>query len=409
MDHPISKIDLNFFHVADLNTPQIISGLFQLDGVVDPELVRSRLEFLIELFPRLKYRANIAKAQWEIDSDFSVQRHFTPISSTTDPTAFFANSMTTELPSDRPLWKLELICYQNRSDLLFTFHHALADGIGLMAFILSFFDETPELSSESTARVTNTFNRLPKRSSALRLYPRLKKLLEDAIRPATRSLFVGPNSNRRAARLFDVSVADLKNLRLQLGCGSNDMILAAFTHALRIYGEKRGHKFGENELHVIIPFNRRTSDSITHLSNFLAGLSITLPMYQSDLAGTAREIGARLTAAKFSGEYGAYGLLATLAGSLPKFLQRGVAQYAARRTAMILTNIPGPRTELFLGGHRLIAGYGSAALMPGHGLAFSVINMREKLCCCLLTDPAIIHDGKEIADEFQRIFATNVR
>lgn len=408
MDHRISKIDLNFFHVAERNTPQIISGLFQLDGIVDPELVRKRTESLIEIFPRLKYRANISKAQWEIDPNFSVQRHFAVIDSTVDPSTLFANSMITDLPRDRPLWKLDLIRYPNRSDLLFTFHHALADGIGVMAFILSFFDETPELSAKSNARLTNTFNRLPKRSPPLRLYPRLKKLLQDATRPAIRSPLVGNNSNRRSVMLFDISIADLKNLRLRLGCGSNDMILAAFSHALRNYGARRGHQFGENELHAIIPFNRRTSDHVTHLSNFLAGLSIALPMLHSDLAGTAKEIGSRLTAAKFSGEYGAYGLLATIAGSLPEFLQRAVAQYAARRTSMILTNIPGPRTELFLGHNRLIAGYGSAALMPGHGLAFSVINMSEKLCCCLLTDPAIIADGEEIADEFQRIFANHI-
>jgi WS/DGAT/MGAT family acyltransferase len=409
MNRPISNLDLSFYYVTGPTTPQTICGLFKLEGFVAPQLIRSRLASLIEIFPRLQYQADVKTKKWRLDPEFSIDKHLLVTKNCKSSTEKFAEAMATELAADRPPWSLNVLYGSNSSttDLLFSFHHSLGDGIGTMAFILSFFDESAERSSDPAASLTHAFDRLPAQAPRLKLFPRMKKLIADALSPRDQSPLVGENSSSRSVRLFDIESSDVKQLRLKLGCTSNDMILAALSHSLSKYFLRKEQKIGIDAVHAIIPFNRRTSRQITDLSNYLAGMSIALPLDEPELVKMAKRIGSRLTAAKFSGEYGAYGLLAEINAMLPNTMRPRLARYASSRTSMICTNVPGHRSGLFLGGVPLQSGYGSAALMPGHGLAFSVINMGKKLCCCLLTDPAIIPDGEEIADEFRKVFTTN--
>ena len=410
MDQRISSLDLNFLAVDGAHTPQTIGGLFELDGLASRVLVLERLKSLLPDFPRLRFYLDLQTECWREDPLFDLERHVSEVSGVSDSTIAFAEALSHPLPIDRPPWQLKILHSADlkRSGLLFTFSHHFTDGIGALAFIFTLFDEDSASSGRHEIKRTKIFDRLPRKTTTLKLLPRLTRLARDFFSKRDDSPLVGVNSSHREIFHCEIPVERVKAKRLDIGCASNDMILAAFCSALRSYCEQVTNSGTFENVRVIIPFNRRTFDQLCSFSNYLAGMAVNLPLNEPTIELMARRIGASLTTAKFSGEYGAYQLLALFNSVLPSSLRRKVARAAARRTSLICTNMPGPRTPLYIGGAELAACYGSAALMPGHGLAVSFISMGDKLCCSVLTDPTIISNGRLIIDEFQRIFTSDM-
>ena len=74
------------------------------------------------------------------------------------------------------------------------------------------------------------------------------------------------------------SLADLKQVKNELGGTVNDVILAAVAGALGRYLRARGHATKDLEMRALVPVSVRTEDQSGALGNRVSGMMARLPV-----------------------------------------------------------------------------------------------------------------------------------
>jgi diacylglycerol O-acyltransferase / wax synthase len=398
----MSTLDAEFFYAEHDNVPMHIGSVAVFEG---PAPTRQDLMRLFEAkLPRVpRYRQvvrttpfGLFRPVWTDDDQFNIRHH---VRQGTVPApggpeqlrAVAAELFALRLDRSRPLWEEWLLdgLEGGRWAIVSKIHHCMVDGIGGNELMALVFDTDPgQRPPEPAAWVP-----APR--------PSLAELaaddLRDAIRTPLRRLAATPGLIRQARtediagygrglgasarRLAEPSagflngkigprrrwawstttLAELKQIRAAHGGTINDVVLAAITGAFRDLLAER-HELSEGlVVRSLVPVSVRGPDEAGAITNRVSAVLANLPAGEPDPLRRLGLIQEEMDSLKHTHQaVGAEILTGMLGFAAPAWLALGTqAAFRIRQPLVqtVTTNVPGPRTPLYVLGRRLTALY----------------------------------------------------
>ncbi len=453
--YKLAGLDAGFLYNETRCAPQHIASV----QILEPPAGTAVDEFVIRLKALLQSRAHLApyltsKLQrtpfeldhpvWVRDPDFNIDNHVLTAEVSApggraELEATIAELHARPLDRSKPLWELWVlsgleggrIAYYNRV------HHACLDGISGQAALATVMDTTVEPRAEEPAPAA--FTQRPSRRSAfemlaeavenfaryqVRQTSRLLDQLETARRVWQRTLdpskglgAAGQSAPRtrfnrsvEAARSFataELPLADLRRIGKATGTTLNDVVLAICSGGLAHYFDRLQESPREDLIAGCPVSLRKPGDTTTN--NQVTMMMVSLASRESDPVKRLLEIGRSSQQAK--------GLIADIADSyeadvalpgLPVVTSAAMRMLEMSNAAdilpvrlpcnLIVSNVPGPREQLYSLGARVLTHY--PVSIPVHGLAVNVtvqsyldqMFLGITACARALPDPGVLRD-----------------
>jgi diacylglycerol O-acyltransferase len=356
------------------------------------------------------------------------------------------NIAAVPLDRSRPLWELWTITgvEGGRIGVVLKVHHAMLDGVAGLEVLGRLFTAGPETGA---APPPSPFDAEPDEPSALRLAAgamaavlRAPTHVAHALMHTARAAvpfvrtaitaasalvapilpFSAPRSSlnhaltpERAVAFGHVALASVKEIKCAHGVTVNDVVLAAVTHALGDY--LRAH--GEPTRHPIVasvPVSEHAPDDVAAPSNRVSVMFVGLPVHLTrteDIlafihaqAHGAKEIHAALGPSMLAdwAELAPPGPLTLAAGLYSRWQ---LAERLPPPHSIVVSNVPGPPCELWVGNARLAAAYPLGPVLEGAGINVSVVSYAGSVDVGLITCPRAVPDPAELARGFERAIA----
>lgn len=339
--------------------------------------------------------------------------------------------MSQQLDRGKPLWELWFVegVEGNRFAMITKIHHCLADGISGRDAMTHLMGRDPHYQAAApprwVPRPAPSGTRLwVDEAWRLLSWPlRLGDILGggEAARPQAAA---GPGKAMRALvdlatdtafdptplnveigahRRIDWAELDLdqmRHVRARSGGKLNDVVLAVVTGALRLFLKQRGMRLDELVFKAAVPVSTRSEAEAGTLGNQVAAMLVTLPIDEPDpwkrllrIIDTTREL-------KASGQVGGTQLVERLAELVPFRLAAVLERLGTRRPVanLVVTNVPGPPTTMYLLGARLLASYPVVPLAPAQALGVALYSYDGKLCWGLNSDWDALPDLHDIEE-----------
>ncbi|WP_116040527.1 wax ester/triacylglycerol synthase domain-containing protein [Amycolatopsis palatopharyngis] len=326
-----------------------------------------------------------------------------------------ADIATRPLPPDRPLWSAILVdgLSHERTALIVTFHHVLADGVGGLAVLAHLVDgmrggknmtttADPDFPRPRPSAAQLAKDAARTRLRALAALPRAPGRIRDALAQLTPCRHPCPNSLHQAAgprRRFVTARAGLAGVTATAhsrGATVNDAVLCAATGALHALLRHRGEQVGT--LTVSIPVSSRRTGSAVHLGNQVGSVPVPLPT-----SGPHRlEAIARITRRHKARQRG---VSSTLVAPVFRLLATlNLLSWVVNRQRLVSTSVTylhGPHTPLsFLGAP--VAGIVPVTAIRGNmTVSFVALSYSGTLLITVIADPDRCPDLPVLAEALQ--------
>jgi len=342
------------------------------------------------------------------------------------------------LDRGRPLWELWLVegLAEDRFALLSKTHHALVDGISGVDIVTVLFDTSadpmpvapPEhewvarplpsgaqlLADALLERATvpgemvrgiRAVLRAP-RSVASHLAESLVAvgaLAWTGLQPAPPSPFNVPIGPHRRFTWVRGNLDDFKAVKNALGGTVNDVVLTAVAGALGRYMRLHGYATDDVELRAMVPVSIRADVERGALGNRVAAMWAPLPVGIIEPIERLRRISASMDQVKQSGQAVGAQVLTRLSGFAPPTIIAQAARLQARQRLfnLVVTNVPGPQTPLYLLGRELEAIFPMVPLAKNTALGIAILSYNGQLNFGLATDYDALADSDALADELR--------
>ncbi|MFL6098859.1 MAG: wax ester/triacylglycerol synthase family O-acyltransferase [Actinomycetales bacterium] len=323
--------------------------------------------------------------------------------------AYVGGLMGTPLDLRHSPWTLTLVQVGGRSAVVARLHHCLADGIALAGVLLSLVDGHPGAAAAPPGTGAGMSSRSAHSAggSARSAVSSLATVLGAAVRTVS-EIVVGRKDRqsrlrgaasvgRRAAWTSPLDLALSKAAAKRLGVSVNDVLLAAVAGGLRRW--LLDHDEPADDCRVMVPVDLRRGEPVgADLGNRFGIVFVTLPVALPGAEERVAAVHVATTEAKGSSVAAAsYGLL-SLVGLMPRWGQGLAANLLGRIATGIVTNVPGPRTELSVEGAPLT----SVAFWVPHigpiGIGFSVFSYSGTVTVGVATNESLHIDPRELVD-----------
>ncbi len=356
---------------------------------------------------------------WQFDRSFDVRNHVREVTLSRGTESELRRSASrilgTTMDRTRPLWDLTLFrgLKGDRTGVLARVHHSMADGVSGVALMTVLMDTSPEppaiLSEEPRRRrtrghrppsVIETFleccldavqRLLTAQSEVLNIAQNLaaaakgangvaedskspatnpdlavhledlNSLLPELLAPAERLPF---NIVCRGPQRFacaEIPLADLKAVKHACGATVNDVVLALVTSTVRRYVRSHGVSVRGRDLRIVVPVNLRHKSEMKELGNNITFLPITVPLDCHRLRGFVNAAHRTMAILRGAQVGELVRLTGTLLGAIPGPFQETIGRIASQLPLsvcnLICTNVPGPRSPLYLLGHKMLSCY----------------------------------------------------
>ena len=427
----MSSADAAWLHMDRRTNLMVINSVLWFDRPVAMADVRGVFEErVLDRFPRFRQRVREGlpgqAPAWTDDEAFEPDLHFHHLALPIPGDDAALRDLVSDLVSQpldrrRPLWDVFLIDgYGEGCALLVRMHHAIADGIALARVMLSLTDAggspdafhaahaggggMPALAA-TAARAGIELVRHPGRlrgaaEAAQRDARSLAKLLlpgRDTSSHLRGELAVA----HRVAWSQPVALATVKRAGRALDATINDVLVAAVAGAVGEYLRDRGEDVPE--LHALVPFNLRPLDEPLprDLGNRFGLLLLGLPVGVEDPRERVELVHASMDEIKHSHEGAlSYGILGAI-GLTPAAVEARLVDFFSAKGSMVLTNVPGPRREVTLGGVPVRGVLVWAPCSGSVGMSVSVFSYAGKVSVGFLVDAALVPDPQPLADAFR--------
>ncbi len=456
----LAPLDGIFLSLETPETPGHVGGLAVLDPSTnekfDFEHLRDFVAERIALCPRFTWRVahvplGLDLPYWvddeEIDFNHHVRRAAIPSPGGPHELADLVGQLYA-LPLDRtrPLWEMFLIegLQGGRVALLWKVHHCLMDGesgAGLMELL---FDVSPDPTSriaeisqslgdddstDSASLEVPSWNTMLTRSlrNSVKRNTKLAQTLVDvasnAIATATsdlkrthsetangseqpevpRTSFNGAVSSRRAIAWSTVRLAEIKEIKEQLGVTVNDVLLGLTGGAVRDYLEARG-ELPEQPLRASVAMSTRKAGD-TSVGNQVRDMTVD---WGTDIAHPIERI-MRIhqdsTRAKAEVAAGGLSIMVTVAETLPPIAHQlfvratsAFADHAPLPGNAVVSNVRMPNIPFYIAGAKINASIPISVLMPTQGLNITAITYCDEIFFGITADPRLVSDPWIIAE-----------
>lgn len=400
------------------------------DGGVDVAKIRRHVSARLSRVPR--YRQKIQKAPvtsdflWVDDQNFELDYHVRH-SSLPQPGGDAelqercAEILERPLNRARPLWEISIIegLADGRFALLCKVHHCMVDGVGGMALLQALLSVDPvepsgvidnwqprpipsegELLASAVKRRQRLIAGARDKLVAAAADPQQARasfvegataLLEFARRglklPETVS-FNQPTGPNRRVEWLSLNLAQTKSIGTRLAATVNDVALATIAGGFRRFLEGRGQLDKTSSLRTVVPVNLRPPGDAANLGNQASVWMVDLPIDQIDPRETLRRIHAQTVTHK--SQHSAHGgeLLTDAAEWANADIMHSVirALSSAHPYNLIITNVPGPPTPLYLAGAPMLTAYPHLPLFEAQGVGLAIFRYVDQLHVGLVGD-----------------------
>lgn len=446
----MSAVDAAWLHMDRPTNLMVVNSVLWFDEPVDWERMRDVVaERIVNRFPR--YRQRVVEGtlgrppHWEDDPelDLDLHIHHVALPAPGDQAALeelVGDRISTPLDRSKPLWEAHLIDgYGSGSAVLLRMHHCIADGITLARVLFEMTDEGPETAFTTAEEVVET--RRPGGplgplarpvtgavSAARRVGSTLlHEGMETAVHPGR--LADGARELARdlegLAKVLAISPEAMTPLKGELGAARrvawsrpipldlvkavghaadatvNDTLVTAMAGALGAYVRVRAKPPGE--IHAMVPFNLRPLDQPLprELGNRFGLIELGLPIGIEDPRERLLEVKRRMDAVKRSREGAmSYGFLGAV-GRAPSQVEALVIDLFSGASTLVLTNVPGPRSSVYLAGTPIAGVLPWAPSSGSIGMTVTIFSYRSGVTVGLMADKHVIPDAHEIVDLFE--------
>jgi len=450
---PLSAVDVAWLRMEDPTNLMMISGILVFGTPMDYDRLRTTLECTLLDFRRFRQRvvqpqSPLRTPYWEDDPCFDLDNHLERISlpAPADRAAIqdLASALaSTQLDSSRPLWHFLLVeNYEEGCALICRLHHCIGDGLALVHVLLSLTDSDPdapwpEASAEAEEQaVRPRRRRLFRRSRSVLRKTRqatcmllregcetlthpdrigdLVHLGADGAKaaavlalrwPDPKTVFKGPlGVSKRAAWTEPLPLQDVKIVGKELGGTVNDVLLTAMAGGLRRYLQSRDEPVDGLDFRAIIPVNLRPTEDKPRLGNRFGLVFLSLPIGIAEPDSRLLEVKRRMNGLKGSLEAPvAFGILNAI-GMSPEPIQDLVVSIFGTKGTAVMTNVMGPREQLYLAGAPLEALMFWVPQSARLGIGVSILSYAGKVWMGVITDVGLVPDPETIVEGFHAEF-----
>jgi diacylglycerol O-acyltransferase len=427
----------------------MITGVMTFDGALDVERFKATLESrLLARYGRFRQRVRepllIGLPRWEDDPHFDLEAHVHRVGlpAPGDQAALevlVSDLMSTALDYSKPPWQVHVVegC-AGGSAMVFRLSHSIADGLALVQVLLSMADAEPDAPSPAPAEASREdedsgsildpalagYGRI---RGGMRLARKVlregRAVLADRERlvdasllaaagalslgklvltpPDRKTLFRGPMSvSKRAVWSAPVPLEKIKAIGQAVNGTVNDVLLTATAGALRRYLEARGQPADGLNLRALVPVNLRGPDELDRLGNRFGIVFLDLPVGVGDPYRRLLMLKRRMDEIKDSLDAPVtFGVLNVM-GFAPTPIERQIGVFLASKTTAIVTNVPGPREQLYLAGSPLRGVMFWVPAPAGLGLGISILSYHGEVTLGVATDAGLVPDPEAIIAAF---------
>jgi diacylglycerol O-acyltransferase / wax synthase len=398
---PLAAIDAQFLYWDSDNAPMCMGNicifegapLFDSDGNFKLAAVRNAIESRLHLVPR--YRRKVLEMPGALahpvlvdDPDFDIENHvklvrLPPPGDETQLKEAFARAHEGMLDRRRPLWEITFVegLEDGRIGMVQKIHHAPFDGATTVDIMDLLFDQSPELKkpvevppwepapppdpatllqSRMMEQATTMWSSLltPPAQPLGELMEAMQSVADIGPLPETSlNQDVGP---RRRFEWVSSSLSEAKEIRsLVPGSTVNDAMLAAIAGGLRELLRSRGENVDELVLHAMIPVSLRSDEAAGDASgNLITAFVAPLPLGETDGVERLRRIHASTKELKEGKQALGIHMITQSSAYAPPALMAASGRMAIQQGSFMnltITNVPGPRHELYLLGAKMLA------------------------------------------------------
>lgn len=400
----VAPSDAFFLHVETPVAPQQVGGSVLLDvsglpgGRLDREQVAQVVRVALPQLPRFRQLLVPAgwwrRARWvgvaadELDLDWHVAVIEVGEPSPDDPEgrasldAVVSRLEQEALPLDRPPWRVMVVprLAPGRGAVVLLAHHAVADGLGVVA-------QARHLLSPGYDQSTVSAPQFSRRQVWAATAVGLAQLATDG--PARGRLPSSDTSHRGFVSAV-VPLDAVREVAHRQGARVTDVVLSAVAGGLARVLAEQGHEVPQT-VRCSVP--RMLRDPTTQDEGNFTGTAMTdLPLVAADeqhrLAEVVRAARPLRSPTRALGARFAMEAAGTV---LPPGLHRLFARtvYGRRYFSLLVSNMPGPDQQLTLTGAPLCQAWPVLPLAPGAPVAVGTLGWNGQLCLGMSIDPTL--------------------
>lgn len=456
---PMSSVDKAWFEMDSDTNLMIINGLMWFDGKLDYELFTKILERrFIQRYERFRQHVVTGvdgRLYWETDLHFDLRTHVRRIALPEPRTlegfrALISSIISEPLDRRKPLWRFFLIeDVDGGSVLLGRIHHCIGDGIALIRVLLDMTSETLEDSMRIDIGGVEPSRRQKSRGPLKQLARSARSLarssvevgktligqalltLEDPQHPLKIARSLGLISAAGAAILAKLLILppdrrtvfkrelsaikrvvwsqplDLMHIKM-IGCAFdatvNDVLVSAVAGALRDYMLQVGDNPDAGDINAMVPVNLRPLEEAMELGNRFALVYLPLPISLPDPVARLKATKHHMDILKQSPEpFLVYQILG-LIGNLPGDVARQATLWFSSKASAVLTNVPGPRQQIYFAGQPLRKLMFWVPQAGEIGMGISIISYHGEVMLGLMVDERLVPEPHAIMEHFMRQF-----
>jgi WS/DGAT/MGAT family acyltransferase len=322
----------------------------------------------------------------------------------------FGRIMSEKLDRSKPMWEMWIVegIEGGRVALISKVHHCLIDGISgvdlLSAFMgtdpeyrarpsehrwvprpapsrsLLAFDEVRRRAALPAKLVSGALGALRKPDESLRgashTASGFVQGLSKALTPASETPLnaeIGPHRRFDWTR-FDLGV--VREIKSKLGGTVNDVVLACVSGAVRRFLANHGFDTDDIDFRVFIPVSTRTESQRGKLGNRVSMVVANLPVDEPDARKRFALIAEETRSIKESGQADGTEAFEEVSEWTSTSLLTSLARMSASRRSfnLVVTNVPGPPTAVFLNGARMLESYPLVPLYENQALGIAIFS-----------------------------------
>ncbi len=458
---PMSKVDTAWLRLDTEANRMVIHGVLFLKPAIALEDLRARVAERLLRFPRFRQRVVESgdSAWWVEDAEVDIARHVVPGALKRrrgQPLESALQDRLAELAAEpldpaRPLWQLHLIeQYDGSSVLIARVHHCIADGIALIAVLLSITDggaapplepkakggktgrpkagrsglsaegidaAEPEWLADAMVKPINawTVREIQEHSLASgkagspaeRLGRQVLQdaaALTDAPDDAKTRLKGKAGRDKRVAWAAPLSLDAVKAVGKSMNVSVNDVLLSCVAGAIGLYLREQGDELRDQEIRALVPVNLRPLETAWQLGNRFGMVPLPMPVGIANPVKRLYAVHARTQAVKNSLQPAlSLGLMAT-SGSVEKAAQRAMLKTLSRKATALMTNVPGPAQALQLCGAAVERVMFWAPQAGDMSLGISILTYAGQVQFGLIADAGLCPDPERIVAHFEPEF-----
>ena len=442
----MSPVDVAWLSMEEPTNLMMVNAIMTFDEPVDIERIRQVLNYRWLRYGRFRQRVvqpaiPLMRPYWEDDPHFNLDLHLHRLAlpAPGDQNALqelVSDLMSTPLDFSRPPWQFYIIeGYGSGCAIMGRLHHSLADGMALVAVLLSMTDFRPDAplvptepmgdlpdngwlgglsrdlgSTVNTARATAGWA-LRKARAAVRdsdqavelgemgagMGLAATRLLARSADPRTR-LKGKLGVMKRAAWSHAIALDDIKLIKNNLGGTVNDVLVTAVAGGLRRYLVGKGDDVSALEIRAAIPVNLRTEGDSGKLGNKFGLVFLTLPINIEEPLMRLTDVRRRMLELKRSAEAPVtLGILGAMGLGTDAFREFVVRTLEPKAT-VVLTNVPGPPIPLYLAGQPIREMMFWVPQAGRLGVGISILSYAGRVYLGVATDAGLVPDPQTVLD-----------